>query len=329
MWKHLAITVVACCLVCPSAWAAAAPAGWTVVFDLTKHEKTDSANRIYSFSDSNTELSKAKALLSTDPKSALDGFRNNIAALPSSDRWIATKGSVLDIWLLTSTDVSLISTVQVSEESRKTQISTDLSSLLKGFTPAAAVPLGVFAHETKYILAKTRANVTVSVAGTADATIAPDTLKAQLITGPTEHLYLSADWSAKSINQLKYDSSTKQLVPKDNPSAFFIGLDYKIGDVFEDYSASDFWKMIVFKGLLQASKTPFDAYGVAVGLRVGDLGFWGFSLDAFSPFAGYIWSKQDKLTSAGAPQLGGARSHKFVAGLSFNLDTGLGWLKGK
>jgi hypothetical protein len=136
-------------------------------------------------------------------------------------------------------------------------------------------------------------------------------------TGPEEHAFLSADLAVNKITELKLESGT--LVPKDNPSQFYVGFDYMLGDVLsENNSLLD---GLTLKALVEASKDPTNSWGVALGMRLKSIGGLGVSIDMLSPYVGYIWTRND--TETGHSFKGDVR-----VGISLNLDKALGWVQG-
>ena len=135
----------------------------------------------------------------------------------------------------------------------------------------------------------------------------------KLVLGPTEHVWLSADMGINNIKQLTIDQNNN-LVEKEKPSAFYIGVNYKAGDVYKTYfGETDNWmKNLSAKFLFRASGTPNDSMGVGLG----------YEFPWFHAFFARVWSKGDPNASG---QIETTPSN--VIGISFDISKGLGWLK--
>ncbi|MBI4915870.1 MAG: hypothetical protein HY825_08480 [Acidobacteria bacterium] len=144
-----------------------------------------------------------------------------------------------------------------------------------------------------------------------------------IVTGPKEHLSLSANIALSKVSELKYNDETKKLDLKERPSRFLLGVDY----CFCDLALADA-NGPVLKLLAEASGTPGKTIGAALGWRLKSLKKFGFELDAFSPFAGFIRTHDDKDLGNGQVRRDGEVSWKGIAGITFNLDKALEWAKG-
>ena len=246
----------------------------------------------------------------------------------ATDRWIGTQGSAVDVYVVydTSTDKP---TIDIKEDPRETRLSTDFGTLVKivktvaEFKAAlAAEPPGFNCLTEGYTLTRTRATLKISVKhsiGGEDTTV-----DKTITTGPTEHLFLSADVPVTKLKALKYDDSTNTVTTKDTPTAFYAGFDYTLGDIATTDPQRG-WEGIVFKGMLKVSKKPLDGYGGAIGYRSPKFGILGMTFEAFTPFVGYFWTKYDDKDSAGKPITRSKNGIRF--GISFSLDKALEWTK--
>jgi len=135
----------------------------------------------------------------------------------------------------------------------------------------------------------------------------------KFITGPEENFYISADMPVNNVKQLKFNSQTNTVEEREAPSSFYLGFNYKIGDVFTSYPASKWYKDISIKGLVQASSKPFESAGIGLS----------YNFKYLDLFIAQVWTKDDE--SAGTTELGTTNST--IVGISFNLSKGLDWLK--
>jgi Asp-tRNA(Asn)/Glu-tRNA(Gln) amidotransferase C subunit len=140
-------------------------------------------------------------------------------------------------------------------------------------------------------------------------------------TGPIEHAFLSADLAVNNVKELKIESG--ELVNKDNPSTFYVGFDYMVGDVLAE--TNTLAQSLTFKALVQASRKPLDSLGIALGMRLKLINApFGFQLDTLSPWVGYIWNRNDTMTGT---KTGHEYKGDWRVGISLNLDKALGWVQ--
>jgi hypothetical protein len=161
-----------------------------------------------------------------------------------------------------------------------------------------------------------------------------------LITGPSEHLFLSANAGSTSASQLKYDEESRSLQPRETPTGFLIGINYSVGDILTEPDSVGTWSRehlgyflqgLYFGGAIQGSRRPFDQAGAILGFRYNPIPFLNRVVDfeTVSPFVGAVWTKHDRVDDAGN-RLGDRKygSGDFVWGVSLNLDKALGWVGG-
>jgi hypothetical protein len=217
----------------------------------------------------------------------------------------------------------------ITETKRKTRFGEDIATLLKVLPLLPAKALGdptLRAVVKQYELAEVRANVAIVVQKSTAGIAGEQLAKTDLITGPSEHLALSADAVVENFDDVKRnDDGTVDV--KETPDEFLLGLDYYVGDLLTDWGSGDFVKGIGVKFLVEASRDPGNQVGVALTWR-GDAG--PLSLKLISPWAGLLWTRSEDLDADGNVVGRGdlfEGSPDFVAGLSFNLDRALEWLK--
>jgi len=308
-----------------------------VVINLAVDSPDKVANKAVAFStdaqDLRTELEKYTNLTDLPNKlpppsedgmlfSTLGSFMDK-----GNTRWIMGKGTPVTVYVIFNHDQQKVPKVDFTEKERKTRLETDLATLIqlaqKIRTTEALAPTTSSFAVFKECHSLGRVRSTLEVTATADLkspasddTTGPAKGNINVTTGPTEHAFLSADLAVNSINEVKLDSGN--LVPKDNPSQFYVGFNYMVGDVLTEETS--FWKSITGKLLIEASKHPTDSWGIAIGTRFKSLNLRLLQLDTFSPWVGYIWNRNDTL-----------KGHEYKGdwrfGISLNLDKALGWVQ--
>jgi hypothetical protein len=265
-------------------------------------------------------------------KLLFSAFNSSLA--DSNGRWITKKGETIAIYVIHDKSMEKSDpAVEVTETARKTLFATNFGTLVKlaeaigGFNPAVGFAPGAPPPPPPSTLFVTRqCRTLVNLRSTLVATATADPLSASttapkasatVTTGPTEHGFISADLAVNSVKQLQLESN--QLVPKDTPSTFYVGFDYMMGDVLAETNTPA--ESLTVKALIKASSSPLDSLGVAIGTRFKSINAIGFQLDTFSPWAGYIWTKNDTLT-------GHQYKGDWRVGISLNLDKALGWVQG-
>ena len=134
--------------------------------------------------------------------------------------------------------------------------------------------------------------------------------KADFILGDEEHWWLSADVGLTNIKQLTLDKNGNPTV-KEKPSSFYIGVNYKIGDVFHQGNKLSGLDRLSAKFLFHASTTPSDSMGAGLA----------YDLNVVTLFVARVWTKHD--ASVGGT-IGTTQST--VAGISFDISKGLDWV---
>ena len=136
-----------------------------------------------------------------------------------------------------------------------------------------------------------------------------------------EHWFLSTDLPVNSVNQLKFDEDTHEVKPKKEPSRFYIGVNFMLGDLFKNYfhCDKDVWRGLVLKAMALTSKQPLDSYGFAIAYRRKP--------GTFSPFVGRTFTREDSQGATGSVSRDSRRNAEWRVGLSLNLDQALTWIK--
>lgn len=238
---------------------------------------------------------------------------------PTDEASIRIIGTPSAVWLFTvAADGIGPEKAEIQETQRKTRLETDLQTLLKIILKevrALALPKANVAVWVKPLQYR-RANVLARVNWTSS-----QVASVNLVTGPSEHLYLSADLPIDNVSMLKYDDTKGELTTKDAPTKFFGGLNYSIGDIGLE-KASWSWSSLSVKLLMQISSRPLDGFGAGLGFRLPASQIWGFKLNVISVFGAVIWLREDADASSTHYKA------KLRGGLSLNLDAALGWIKG-
>lgn len=292
------------------------------LFDLSGADSDNLNTALFFPSPSSAVLSHIPGVC-TDP-TAFKALRETNEA---TDRWISVKGSTVKIEVVYDSDTDA-PTIEIKEDPRDTRLSTDFATLVKIVKAVGGVSVvekktpSYQCLEKTYQLTRTRATLKITV--THSVSGKDTTVDKTITTGPTEHLFLSADVPVTKLKQLKYDNSSSTVTTKDAPTAFYAGFDYTIGDILTSDPEKK-WEGIVFKALLKVSKKPLDGYGGAIGYRSPKFGILGMTFDAFTPFVGYFWTKYDDKDAAGKPITRTKNGIRF--GVSFNLDKALDWTK--
>ena len=147
--------------------------------------------------------------------------------------------------------------------------------------------------------------------------------KADLLTGPKEHWFLSAAVPLTKATALKLDAKTDQLVLDDEPSAFYVGVNFLAGDLSDDRRTV--LENLVFSILVKASRRPLDSLGVSVGLRGQYLNRLGLNLDVLTPFVGWTFTKE-AVQEGEIVRERGPRNAELRFGVALNLDQALKWV---
>ena len=264
-------------------------------------------------------------------------------ALRNSARWVSTKGDSLQIFVFHHSDSAAILTIK--EVARKSRIANDLGTFAQIGLKIAGLRLhenrGIGFSFTQHHLTETRATLTVagnlrtkanrSPVASANDTESSDQITTSIVTGPREHLFLSANAALTKLRQAKYDSETNTFDLDDKPTAFLIGINYALGDLLRDEGPSSFEKFasgMFISLLLEGSKTPFDQVGAAIGFRHSPPGLASFlSLETVSPYVGLLWGRNDRVADGSPNRIESAYGRRSIVwGLSLNLDKALGWL---
>lgn len=329
--------LVTCATLAAVPCVSAQPADSRLVFIDLSGDLVRTVSFDWSEFDGGFDLDKA---CEADPQKIKDCMTCNFEK--HSTRWISRQGSAIQAFVLFN-EATTLPTISFKENKRESQLATDFATLMKVGKAIAdrkeidLVPLRC-ATQT-YRLRHTRANLDVSAeiaaptvveAANAGTTPPKRSAKLTLTTGPKEHWFLSADVPVRRLKDVKLGDGGG-IEPTETPTKFFVGLNYAIGDLFDDRPRGSLRALtdnLVGRVMFEASKTPLESLGIALALRGNYLSSMGLDFNVVSPFVGYVWTRPDpdEATPAiGEPPAKFARTLQF--GFSFNLTKALGWLQ--
>jgi hypothetical protein len=303
-----------------------------IIVDLTTAPAGATANRVFPFAEPDPTLIAMVEKFTTNQVTRDDEAKLFLAlrgaVAQTGSRWITARGDTVTIYVLYDANEQQQPNVEVKEERRRTEFENNLSTLAKivqkvaglSFAAGDTTPSSIRAFRTEYLLTQTRAQLTVTATAAPKTTskVQSATATANVVTGPTEHFYIAADVPIYKTKDVKYDSTGHTIGTKEDPSTFYAGVSFLVGDVLSDHRKPH--ENIVFKGLVKISKHPLDSYGIGVGYRLPAINRFGFELEAFSPFLSYLWTRET------SNNVTNTRGH-VRAGISLNLDKALGWIK--
>ncbi|SMN01103.1 hypothetical protein SPONN_2205 [uncultured Candidatus Thioglobus sp.] len=221
----------------------------------------------------------------------------------NNERIIKDKPSILFEFMNLDGGTKIIFT----ETQRKTKFGSDIKKLKDALTALIQLNGKEEGCSTSYAIYKPsykRSNLKVDTIDFKNNIIKTKTF----ILGPEEHFYLSADLVLTDIKQLKRNANGT-LEEKDKPVSFYLGFNYKVGDVLSDNDGLD---KISLKFMLKASDRPAESLGLGIGYdtKIGNF------------FVANLWTKDDNNVGS---NLGTTQSVAF--GISFDIGKGISWLK--
>lgn len=109
----------------------------------------------------------------------------------------------------------------------------------------------------------------------------------EIITGPREHLFMSADMTFEK-SQFEFGKTPEADNDRIKSKAFFAALNFSVGDLLVDRDSAvqrrSIFKEIVFKLQVALSEDPFEAWAVGIGLRGDRLKALLWNMDAVHPY---------------------------------------------
>ena len=292
---------------------------------------------------------------SQDPNIARGMALASCFANQSESRFISSKGDLVRIFVLYNGGDGL-PTVQYKETKRLSRFESDLQTLaqliLSGKLPTQKADEIPLVYQETHVLAEDRATLAVgstpaeakpsaqspkgldaiaaALAQVAQAldkssnakptsSDAPSShaVSASILTGSQEHWFIGANVNVTRYSQLSLDSDTNKIIPKEKSPQFLLSANYFLGDLASSSSNN------LYVGFAFApTSTPTRAMGPIVGVRFHTIHLLGLSLDAITPYVGYVRTTNDDAV-APADQV----RWRPVAGLAFSLDKVVEWLK--
>ncbi|HHB93658.1 MAG TPA: hypothetical protein ENK88_00740 [Campylobacterales bacterium] len=131
--------------------------------------------------------------------------------------------------------------------------------------------------------------------------------------GDIEHLYLTADMPITTIKELSYDKQNKSIYENEQPSLFYLGINYKIGDIYTNYTIDEFYRDLSIKAMMNISNKPTKSIGLGLGYHL---------TDGIEIFVARIWTQNENI-------IGESSGHTPTTtyGVSFDLNRGLEWVR--
>ncbi len=193
----------------------------------------------------------------------------------------------------------------VTEVPRNTRIEDELRAIIGALKPSAAAGAPPC---FSYTLTQRRAKLAVVAKSFDDKDLAARSVT----TGPTEHLYATIDAPVTNIKQLKYDEATKKLVEREKPASIYVGLNYRVGDVFDSYETWDV-NNFSFKLLMRPTSKPSESFGFGIG----------YSFEFADVFVARLRTKTESDVAGAKVET----KDSTAVGISFDVGKAIGWLK--
>ena len=230
-----------------------------------------------------------------------------------SERLISTNGQGSEFYFKVKDGTKK---VFIDEKPRASQISKDLVKLIK---------IGTTIYGRKDVSPKSREdNITKECvlykqsfkrASVQLATI--DNKKNSTLytfkVGEKEQLYLTADMPVTSIKELSYDKQTNSIYENKQPSSFYLGINYKLGDIYTNYSLDEFYNDLSLKAMIKISNKPTESMGFGLGYHL---------TDGIEIFVAKIWTQNSNIVGEHS-----GHTPTTTYGVSFDLNKGLEWIR--
>lgn len=254
-----------------------------------------------------------------------------LSRLPTRTFW--TKGMTVNVVYVYSTGGAcksdFKSSVTFTETGRRSAIGSGLSQLLGLATKDREHYNGALSEKRLCFVSKThrltekRADLLIQLVLDSDTKSAVN-----VITGPEEHWFLSADVVTKGANELKYDPVARTITEKEKPQQLYLGINYMRGDIYGEH---DRWSLdrFVYRMMLSGSSRPLDSFGVALGYRFG-AGRLEKEVGGFMLSVAAVWAKREEIAATvGDRDVVESHGHgkpSFRVVMSYSLDSALNWL---
>lgn len=293
--------------------------------NLSAEKKIDVCKVLGEKSEDKTDGCKGVGIKDDDPavNQAREAFLTELKSKYKKEigqRWISKKKDNLDVYVFFYTGKK--AEIKIEEKKRKTRIAQDVSVLTKlVVTYLTKGEAAISLMEKQYRLEKQTGTLLVSACLNKDEKKGDQKEeKMEIITGPTEHWFLSADLIMLKMSKVKFVGDQGDIEPKETPKVFYLGVNWMIGDILKE--RQNLLKNFFIKGMLKFSKKPLDSYGIGIGYRFPKVRILGIDISSFSVFSALLWTKEQ--TEDKAKDL---TKRQIQFGVSFNLDKALGWIK--
>jgi hypothetical protein len=230
-----------------------------------------------------------------------------------AQRWISKKNDNLEVYVF---HIGKKAEIKIEEKKRKTRIAQDISILTKLIvSDLTKSEMFISMVDRQYRLGKQYSSLIVAAVLDKEKEE-----KMEIITGPAEHWFLSADLIVLRLSKVEFVSNQVTIEPRETPKVFYLGVNWMVGDILKE--RQNLLKNFFVKGTVKFSKKPFDSYGFGIGYRFPEVKVLGIDISSFSVFGSWLWTKEqleDKSKELTKRQL--------QFGISFNLDKAMGWVK--
>ncbi len=204
--------------------------------------------------------------------------------------------------------------VLVEESIKKSRFEEDILTLKEIATILILSPVAkTFGQKeqcVEYSQTLERAYVTLKVI---DSNEENSTSSYHFIAEPEDHFYLSANMLISKIKELHYIKEENSFIEKEQPSSFYFGFNYKLGDLYTQYPLDKFYNNMSLKAMAKFSEKPNESMGLGVGYHFNEY---------VEFFVAKVWT--DDHESVQRANLG--RTAATTYGVSFNLTKALGWI---
>jgi len=130
--------------------------------------------------------------------------------------------------------------------------------------------------------------------------------------GEIEHLYLTTDMPITSIKELSYDKESQSIYENEQPSSFYLGINYKLGDIYTNYPIDEFYSDLSLKAMIKISDSPTESMGLGFGYHL---------TDGIDIFISKIWTQYNNIQTKGS-----GYTPTTTYGVSFDLNKALEWV---
>jgi len=206
--------------------------------------------------------------------------------------------------------------VFITEKPRASQISKDLVKLIKiGTTMYGIKDVGMKTWEDNITKECILYKQGFKKASVQLATI--DNKKNSTLynfkVGDIEQLYLTADMPVTTIKELSYDKQTNSIYENEQPSSFYLGINYKFGDIYTNYPINEFYRDLSLKAMINISNKPTESMGLGFGYHL---------TDGIEIFIAKVWTQNGNIVGESS-----GHTPTTTYGVSFDLNKGLEWVQ--